>query len=979
MNRTSVAQVPVLVGGLYVPGSFKPVPLRWCPSEWWKNGAGADLCDPAAGGQFDAGGGAFQHHLRAETELFGGATAGVAFHQAGAFHQPVLFHKTAEVLFMQALTGQGLHGALELEQGEGFRQHLEHHRTVLDLAPQPAHGGGEDAAVVERHVLADAGGFGFLAPVAVGLGHQAGLVEQFEPLQHQFVVPGRMAEPEGDVGAIMSFAPFVSRFRRVRPPSQFRGDGVVDQFRPAVAPVFPREIAVPVPPQGVPGAGRTGFAYQGEVNHRHHARPARQLTRVAAPVPEGVELLHIAELEIGLFLHPGPKPFRERAVMGQERAERQSLQGGIRAAHPERRLRPHQGVGVPAHHQHPRLLVGHGDDDGVQADGDVATRLRGAFHVALFSASPGIRRNGYSIPRTGADFPWGSASDRHDDTVLSMLAMPPGSGMFFFHDEIHAIARHALRGRTRHQGGAVQDPVALPRSGILHGGPQRPVGEDRRGGRVQGDLGVGPVPFHGHGGARPQRGVLDPDPRSVGVHVLVDGDTGYGNFNNVRRLVQKLGQRDIAAVCIEDKVFPKTNSFLDGDQTLADVDEFCGKIKAGKDIQSDPDFSVIARCEALIAGLGIEEALRRAEAYHAAGADGILIHSKQSTGDEILRFAREWGNRAPLVIVPTKYYGTPTRAFREAGISMVIWANHNLRASLRAMRDVTRQIYQDQNLLGVEDHVATLKDVFEISGDTEMAEAEARYLPAGRTGTSVVLLAASRGSQLAELTENRPKCMLDVRGEPLLQRLVDSCRGAGRGDITVVGGYRHEAIEVPGIRMVVNEAYADTGEIASLALATDRLEGECVISYGDILFRDYILDRLLRTEGDIVLAVDAQDFEREGLPHKRTPDLALCTRPFSNDVLDDDPAELVRIDSDLPPAEAHGEWIGLAKLSENGARLVREEIDAMRADGNFARGGLPQLLSRIAAKGTPPRVVYITGHWLDVNDAFDLAQARNFM
>ena len=89
---------------------------------------------------------------------------------------------------------------------------------------------------------------------------------------------------------------------------------------------------------------------------------------------------------------------------------------------------------------------------------------------------------------------------------------------------------------------------------------------------------------------------------ATSVPIMLDGDTGYGDFNNFRRLVKKLCQRDIAAVCIEDKIFPKTNSLIDGDQTLADIDEFCGKIKAGKDSQSDEDFSIIARVEALIAG-----------------------------------------------------------------------------------------------------------------------------------------------------------------------------------------------------------------------------------------------------------------------------------------------------------------------------------------------------------------------------------------
>src|ERR1700723_4353319 len=123
--------------------------------------------------------------------------------------------------------------------------------------------------------------------------------------------------------------------------------------------------------------------------------------------------------------------------------------------------------------------------------------------------------------------------------------------------------------------------------------------------------------------------------------ILLDGDTGYGNFNNMRRLVRKLEQRGIAGVCIEDKQFPKTNSFLNGErQPLADVEEFAGKIAAGKDTQSDPNFSIVARGEALIVGWGMDEVLRRAVAYRLPRAGAPFIHSKLSKPDEIVTFAR---------------------------------------------------------------------------------------------------------------------------------------------------------------------------------------------------------------------------------------------------------------------------------------------------------------------------------------------------
>ncbi|MGE0745210.1 MAG: phosphoenolpyruvate mutase [Rhodospirillales bacterium] len=462
------------------------------------------------------------------------------------------------------------------------------------------------------------------------------------------------------------------------------------------------------------------------------------------------------------------------------------------------------------------------------------------------------------------------------------------------------------------------------------------------------------------------------------IPILVDGDTGYGNFNNVRRLVRKLCQRGIAGVCIEDKLFPKTNSFIGDGQPLADMDEFCGKIKAGKDSQTDDDFQLVARIEALISGWGMEEALRRAEAYHAAGADALLVHSKMSSATEILGFMKEWGDRCPVVIVPTTYYGTPTEAFRDAGVSTIIWANHNLRASINAMRETCRAIMREESVVAIEGKIATVKEIFDLVGNKELTEAENRYLPSAREAARAIVLAATRGSQLGPLTEDRPKCMVDVRGQPLLRRLVATLRESGIRDVTVVRGYRKEAVDLPTIATVDNDAYETTGEAYSLAQAVKKIDGNAIVAFGDILFRHYILDQLMEAEGDVVLAVDARWRDREGQT-KTSRDFALCSRPFTTDLLDDAPVFVQRVASDLGNETPSGEFIGLARLTPAGAKQVRAALDAMAAEGSLATASLGDLFNRLAADGAPPRALYVTGQWLDVNDAFDLARARNFL
>jgi phosphoenolpyruvate phosphomutase len=215
--------------------------------------------------------------------------------------------------------------------------------------------------------------------------------------------------------------------------------------------------------------------------------------------------------------------------------------------------------------------------------------------------------------------------------------------------------------------------------------------------------------------------------------ILVDGDSGYGDFNNVQQLVRKLCQRRIAGVCLEDKLFPKRNSFVGAQQELATIEEFQGKLRAAKDAQLNNSFCVVARCEALIAGRGMDEALTRCHYYAEAGADAVLIHSRASDADEILAFAQAWRQRLPLVIVPTMYWRTPSQVFAAAGISTVIWANHSMRAAVASMQQVCRQIQQERSVAGVEAGLAPVSEILRLTGMDELHAAEARYLPRARS------------------------------------------------------------------------------------------------------------------------------------------------------------------------------------------------------------------------------------------------------
>lgn len=463
---------------------------------------------------------------------------------------------------------------------------------------------------------------------------------------------------------------------------------------------------------------------------------------------------------------------------------------------------------------------------------------------------------------------------------------------------------------------------------------------------------------------------------ATSIPILLDGDTGYGNFNNMRRLVRKLEQRGVAAVCIEDKLFPKTNSFINGEQQpLADMQEFAGKIKAGKDAQTDPNFSIVARLEAFIAGWGLDEMLRRAEAYHEAGADALLIHSKKSTPQQILAFAEAWQQRCPLVIVPTMYYSTPVEVFEQAGINVVIWANHNVRSAIASMRQTSRQIFEERSVRNVEDRIASVKDVFRLQNADELALAEERYLPQQNESTRAIILAASRGSQLGALTQDKPKAMISISGTPLLHTLVAQLRQARIKDIVVVRGYRKEEVDAPDVRFVDSENFENTGELVSLNEAAPLLEGDLVLSFGDILFRKYVLNNLLAEEGDIVMVVDAAWKERNG--SQRYADYVQTSQPYSLQYTEES-TFLHAMDPQLPHEQVHGEWIGLIKATAKGTAAMCAALERLRTRDDFRSLRFKDLFKDLLESGTPVRVLYITGHWLDVDNLDDLTRAQAF-
>ena len=214
------------------------------------------------------------------------------------------------------------------------------------------------------------------------------------------------------------------------------------------------------------------------------------------------------------------------------------------------------------------------------------------------------------------------------------------------------------------------------------------------------------------------------------IPMIADIDTGYGNAINVLHVVAAYAKAGAAAVVMEDKLFPKDTSLLAGGrQELVRVEEFQGKIEAAREAGRPHDLVVIARTEALIADMGLDEALKRGVAYAEAGADLILVHSKRKTPDEIVAFCERWNGPVPLTIVPTAYPDlTEEKARALKKIKIMIYANHAIRAAVGAMRATFAQIRRDGGIHQVDKQIASVEDIFELQRVPAMKAAEKKYL-----------------------------------------------------------------------------------------------------------------------------------------------------------------------------------------------------------------------------------------------------------
>jgi phosphoenolpyruvate phosphomutase len=476
--------------------------------------------------------------------------------------------------------------------------------------------------------------------------------------------------------------------------------------------------------------------------------------------------------------------------------------------------------------------------------------------------------------------------------------------------------------------------------------------------------------------------------------IIVDGDTG-GDANAFEYMVTKLERAGVSAVIIEDKVFPKRNSLEAGtQQTLQDPEVFAQKIRRGKSVQSTDDFMIIARLESLIAGKGLDDALARAKIYLLAGVDGIMIHSKSKSPEEILQFSKSYRQLLveldldkPLVCVPTTYNTITEEELSAAGFRVIIYANHLLRAAYKSMVEVSKTLLLNQRSFEADPSCAPVREIFKTVGFLDIKEKDQQNEQL--TNVPVIIPAAGEDILFKPLLNGKPKAMMEIAGTTLLDRQISGLNQANLTDITVVAGYAHEQMKAEGVAIVNNTDYKNGSMLHSIFTARDKMNNGFLMLYSDILLENHIITKLMDCKEDIVLVADntiqyqqAEDGKVLDFiisKHKRFPGRRRISIVYEN--------ILAKIGNKINPETATHEFIGLAKFSKTGAEqfaqtyqdCVQNYKGKFQEADDIARFTFTDLIQEMIDRGFVINFLEIHQGWLEIHREEDIALANKFL
>ncbi len=474
--------------------------------------------------------------------------------------------------------------------------------------------------------------------------------------------------------------------------------------------------------------------------------------------------------------------------------------------------------------------------------------------------------------------------------------------------------------------------------------------------------------------------------------IIVDGDTG-GDIHHFEYLIPKLERMGVSAIIIEDKIFPKRNSLESGtNQAQEEPDKFAQKIRLGKQIQSSEDFMIIARIESLIAGKNVDDAIFRARKYLEAGADGIMIHSKSESPQEIFEFAKRYESlckemnlKRPLVAVPTTYNSIYESELTEQGFSVVIYANHFLRASYKAMENIGKIILQNERSFEAEPMISSVRELFEKVGFLDIKEKD---LLLDETPSVIIPAAGETDFNIRQIVGELPKALIKINGKTILEHQINLFKKFGLNDINVIIGYKREKFNISGINYIENLEYSHKGMLHSLMKAKNKMQKGFIYINGDLLIDERLIREIINRKEDIVLVVD-----NSYLYHKHEVDKkldAVITKHGNSIIyqkLRNTDDEIIKIGKNIPRDSMTHEFIGMAKFSKRGAEILKKVYEKINfshlgkfheaEDWNSASG--EDIIQELIDQGVKIISHETNGGWIEIHNNKDIQIADQFL
>lgn len=476
--------------------------------------------------------------------------------------------------------------------------------------------------------------------------------------------------------------------------------------------------------------------------------------------------------------------------------------------------------------------------------------------------------------------------------------------------------------------------------------------------------------------------------------IIVDGDTG-GDPSHFEYFVKRLEHIGVSAVIIEDKVFPKRNSLdADAKQDLENPELFATKIQRGKSVQLTSEFMIIARLESLIAGTGVDDALKRARIYLEAGVDGIMIHSKDKDPKDIFAFAEGYAQicdelcvKKPLVAVPTTYNTVTDEELAARGFSIIIHANHLLRSSYKAMQEAAKTILASGRSLEADNLCAPVKEIFSVVGFLDVTEKDRRYAQKYK-GYRAVIPAAG-----PSVVFDLPKPLLDINGKTILERQRETFNKAGIREVSVIRGFKKELFSVPKIKYHDNDQYQTTHILDSLFCAKEDMGNGFVFAYADLLFHESLVKNLLDAYGDIVLVVD-NTYCRHTHGVDKELDLVVATNALPMRHLNPTMHRHVsNIGKKIPKEHATHEFVGLAKFTPAGAQALQEIYKECKQTyqtspapsapfheaPHFGKASFLDMVQELINRGHHVHALEVNKGWIEIHKPEDVEIAKGMV